>query len=733
MTTNGNLALKESAGSPAGAAALRRDSDRMISAIGRLAEIQSASESFDSLASTLPGVVYQRLVSPEGDIRYTYISEGVREYFGLSPEQVLENSEVMFSTYTPEYRENFRKKLVEAGKQLKTWDVEASIVGPDGRTRYTHAIARPSAQPDGSVLWTGVILDATRIKEAEGALAAAEAKTRTAIIESLSQGFIMFGADGVLVMANTHVGEMLPGMANATAPGVSYSDIVRCEVAQHCDPAFDTEVFEAKVAERLMLSAEGKGVFECKLFSGTHILVNEHKTENGDTVIIYTDISQLKQREEEIAHLAYHDVLTGLPNRVLLHKRMEEALAAAEREGKSAALVYLDLDRFKSVNDTLGHPAGDALLVAVGEKLKQNIRERDTAARLGGDEFAVLLTDIPEPDVVPKLARRLLEAISQPIDYNGQQIFSTVSIGIAFSGSDGSDPDQLARCADLALYKAKADGRATFRFFEAEMNARAQERRNLEIDLRRALADEDLQIHYQPLVDAFTDEIVGFEALVRWTHPVRGEVTPVEFIPLAEETGVIVKLGEYVLRKACVDAAGWPEPVRVAVNLSPAQFQNHDFADLVKLILEETGLEAGRLELEITESLLLRDTASNLATLRELKTLGVRISMDDFGTGYSSLANLLSFPFDKIKIDRSFVSGLEGSPDSAAIIRAVLSLGKSLGMTTTAEGVETRDQLAYLRSEGCIEVQGFFYSKPTAAENVANMLEKGVGRKGGRR
>ncbi|MFL6974474.1 MAG: putative bifunctional diguanylate cyclase/phosphodiesterase [Xanthobacteraceae bacterium] len=414
-----------------------------------------------------------------------------------------------------------------------------------------------------------------------------------------------------------------------------------------------------------------------------------------------------------------------MPNRALFNHRINRALARARRQGTTAAVMCIDVDHFKNVNDSLGHSAGDAVLKAVSERLRECMREGDTIARLGGDEFGIVLTDADAPEYTTQLASRLLAAASQAIDLGGHQVISEISIGIAISTTDGDDSDGLLKNADLALYRAKSDGRGTFRFFEAEMDMRAQARRALEMDLRQALEKQQFELHYQPQVDIENGSIVGFEALIRWRHPARGLVPPMEFIPLAEQTGLIVGLGEWVLRRACRDARKWPDAVKVAVNVSPAQFKKHDLLQRVARILDETGLAPNRLELEITESLLLRDVEKNLATLQQLKALGIRISMDDFGTGYSSLSNLRSFPFDKIKIDRSFVKDLEQNADSAAIVRAVMGLGQALGITTCAEGVETEYQLRRLRNEGCMEVQGYYYSKPKPIDLVPELLHSG--------
>ena len=429
-----------------------------------------------------------------------------------------------------------------------------------------------------------------------------------------------------------------------------------------------------------------------------------------------------QELEQRLEHMAHHDALTNLPNRLRLRQAMENELARVQR-GESVAVLCLDLDHFKSVNDTLGHPVGDRLLEAVAERLRQNVRDVDIVARVGGDEFAIVQVAAEQPRGAIILADRLIETLAKPFDLDGHQVVIGTSIGIALAPLDGLDTDQLIKNADMALYRAKADGRGVFRFFEPEMDAKMQARRTLEIDLRKALAEGEFELFYQPLVNLASNEVSGFEALLRWNHPTRGLVPPSEFIPIAEEMGLIVPLGERILRQACAEAAGWPDDIKVAVNLSPVQFKSKTLALAVTSALASSGLPPHRLELEITESVLLQDNETTLTTLHQLRQLGVRISMDDFGTGYSSLSYLRSFPFDKIKIDQSFVRDLSGKEDSLAIIRAVAGLGRNLGMATTAEGVETREQLGYLRQEGCTEVQGYLFSRPLPARNIIPLLE----------
>ena len=452
------------------------------------------------------------------------------------------------------------------------------------------------------------------------------------------------------------------------------------------------------------------------------VLVTEHCTPDGGTVVVYSDVTDLRQREKQIDHLAHHDALTNLPNRVLFHEKLEEALARARRTRQAVAVFCLDLDHFKDVNDTLGHPAGDALLKIVANRLTTCLRVTDLAARLGGDEFAIIVPDLPSSEYATAVALRLINAIAQPVDLDGQQILPSASVGVVIADLDDDSADRLLKNADLALYRSKSDGRNTFRYFEPEMDAKAKARRLLEIDLRAAINGNAINLHYQPVIDVSTDEIVGFEALVRWTHPVRGPIPPLDFIGFAEETGLIRPLGEWILRRACRDAKNWPENIRVAVNLSPAQFKDRNLASTILGILKEEGFPPSRLEIEITESLLLCDTTANIAVLTCLKNAGIRVTMDDFGTGYSSLGNLRSFPFDKIKIDQSFIRDLENNADSAAIVRAVLSLGRSLGIGTVAEGVETRAQLEQLFAEGCTQMQGFYYSKALPVAEIDMFL-----------
>jgi diguanylate cyclase (GGDEF)-like protein len=432
---------------------------------------------------------------------------------------------------------------------------------------------------------------------------------------------------------------------------------------------------------------------------------------------------RVEERTAEIRHMATHDGLTGLPNRTVLFERTEEALTRVRR-GELLAVLALDLDGFKSVNDTLGHPIGDSLLREVTERLRSCIREIDTAARLGGDEFVVLQADVKGPEEAGTLAQRIVERITGPFEVEGHQIVVGISIGIAMAPIDGTDGATLLRNADIALYRAKLDARGTYRYFEPEMDKRLQERRALELALRHAVVAGEFVLHYQPLVDVTTEAITGFEALLRWNHPERGLLAPGEFIVVAEEIGAIIPIGDWVIQQACADAAKWPSHLKLAVNLSPIQFKGPSLLHTTAMALDKSGLAPSRLEFEITESVLLTANPATLTTLHQMRSLGIRIAMDDFGTGYSSLSYLRSFPFDKIKIDRSFVSEAANNGDSIAIVRAVATLGSTLGMTTTAEGIETYTQLESVRAQGCVEVQGYLFSRPVPREEIPRLLRE---------
>jgi diguanylate cyclase (GGDEF)-like protein len=429
----------------------------------------------------------------------------------------------------------------------------------------------------------------------------------------------------------------------------------------------------------------------------------------------------ITERENRIAHLAFHDSLTGLPNRVLFREQLDGDIRRAVHTHGQVAIFCLDLDGFKSVNDTLGHPVGDEMLKIVGQVVSE-VADAAHVARLGGDEFAIILDDYHDHDRPRALAQAIIDRLREPMTVAGHNIVSGVSIGIAVGPHDGADADTLLKNADLALYRAKQDGRGNFSFFEPALDAAARARRQLELDMREALVKGYFRLDFQPVLSLKSDHIGGFEALLRWDHPTRGLISPVEFIPVAEDTGMIIQIGEWVINEACRQASAWPDHLRVAINVSPLQFRSRGLQGVILQALARSGIAPERLEIELTESIFLENTSDTLTLLHNLRSLGIRIALDDFGTGYSSLSYLRSFPFDKIKIDRSFIIGIAIEQNATAIVRAIVDLATALGMETTAEGVEDEEQIVELRAQGCGSIQGFLYSKPVRAEEVAAMV-----------
>ena len=564
------------------------------------------------------------------------------------------------------------------------------------------------------------VLDRTlgELRGAERSLAE-QNRQLDAALTNMSQGLVMFDSSARLVVFNQRYIDMFGLSREIIEPGRPLREILYHRVATG---GFSVDEVETYMADLLAAVAHGKTFGKItKLPDGRIISIINQPIADGGWVATHEDITERLLAEEKIRYMAHNDALTNLPNRVSFYERME-AILSSLRRSETIAVFSLDLDHFKAVNDTLGHPIGDRLLQAAGERMRGCVRDEDIVARLGGDEFAIVQVPSGQPSNITALATRLIEVVGAPYDIDGHQVVVGVSVGIALAPSDSEVPETLIKHADLALYRAKADGGGVYRFFEVEMDARMQARRALELDLRKAIMNAEFELYYQPIIDVKSGQISSCEALIRWHHPERGMVAPLEFIPVAEETGLIVPLGEWILRQACAEAARWPKNVTVAVNLSPAQFKSRNLVPTVISALATSGLAAGRLELEITELVLLQETEGAFAILHQLRDLGIRIAMDDFGTGYSSLGYLRSFPFDKIKIDQSFIRDLPTKGDSVAIVRAVVGLSSSLGITTTAEGVETKEQLASLTSEGCNEVQGFLFSPPRPAVEVERIL-----------
>jgi diguanylate cyclase (GGDEF)-like protein len=555
------------------------------------------------------------------------------------------------------------------------------------------------------------------IADAQNAMQVARLETA---IAHMSQGLSMYDENKRIVIANDRYAQIYGLRSELLEPGTSLRTILEARVENGVyDKDYAQEIVEKGLAR---FHDEVNEVIQ--LTDGRYISVLCRPTVDGGQVSTHEDITDRRLAEERITYLAHHDVLTDLPNRALLREKLEWAISAMNQGDRALAVLLLDLDRFKVVNDTLGHPVGDRLLQAVTERLRACVNESDTVGRLGGDEFAIVLRTLdPGKDSVA-LAQNINEAISAPFDLGDHHVHIGTSIGIAIAPQDGDTPDALLKNADLALYRAKSDRAGAYYLFEPELDRRMQDRRALELDLRNALVNDEFIMHYQPLVNLQEDEICGFEALVRWNHPVRGLVPPSDFILLAEETGFIIPLGEWILEQACTDAAGWPDHLKIAVNISPAQFEGRNLTETIMRILAATGLPPHRLELEITESVMLQDEQVASKVLNELHALGIRLALDDFGTGFSSLSSLRKFPFDKIKIDRSFVSDLSlANVDALAVVRSVAQLGVSLGMATTAEGVETQEQMDHVRAEGCTEMQGFYICRPSTAKDISKLIK----------
>ncbi len=541
-----------------------------------------------------------------------------------------------------------------------------------------------------------------------------------AALNNMSHALCMVNADQRLIVCNVRFNEMFGLAQDKTQPGARARAVFEAigTVGRYGRGMLD------RISTKQFAEAQSQA--SCSFVeedsTGRSLAIAQEPLAGGGWVATFEDITERRRTEARISYMAHHDALTDLPNRVSFHEHLEDALGQHASGSASVAILCLDLDQFKQVNDTLGHPAGDVLLKAVAGRLQACVREKDLVVRLGGDEFAILQIGAKQPISAETLAERAVEELGRPYDIGGHRVVVGTSIGIAIADANLNAVDMLIKSADIALYCAKAEGRGRFRVFESVMDTKMQARRAIEADLREALGRGELEVFYQPLVNLASDSVCGFEALLRWRHPERGMVSPAIFVPIAEELGLIDSMGEWVLNRACGDAAAWPDEIKVAVNLSPVQFQNPGLVAAVQRALALSEIASSRLELEITESALLQNSQTVHAMLHELGALGVRIALDDFGTGYSSLSYLQSFPFSKLKIDQSFIKEIAFRADCEAIVRSVNGLASTLGMTTTAEGVETEEQLDCLRGVGCTEVQGFLFDRPRPLSEIGRWL-----------
>ncbi|MGX5776098.1 EAL domain-containing protein [Methylorubrum zatmanii] len=575
---------------------------------------------------------------------------------------------------------------------------------------------RISRSPTRDGGFVAVCSDVSLLKDQEDRLKRGNSQLDAALSNML-QGLCLYDAEGGLLVYNRRFADMLGIDAAALRPGMSLREVAGLVEAA----SGDGRAFNLLMEQQALLQRGASGSLCCPIRTDCIVSLRQQPTAEGGWIATYEDVTQRYEAEARIITMARRDALTGLANRMVFGERLEEA-SSLLGEGIGFATLCLDLDRFKEVNDTLGHPVGDSLLRSVADRLQGCLRDTDLVARLGGDEFAIVQAGPQIRDDAIVLAKRLIAAFQSPFLLDGHTVTVGLSIGISLAPEHGTSPEKLLKSADLALYRAKAAGRGGWCFFDEEMDLELRRRRALESDLKQAVRNGEFELVFQPIVKLDQPRIACCEALLRWRHPVRGYVSPAEFVPLAEETGLIGEIGEWVLHRACAEAATWPGGIGVAVNVSPAQFKHAAVVRAVKAALAASGLPSNRLELEITESVLLTDNMATLATLHTLKRIGVRVAMDDFGTGFSSLSYLQSFPFDKIKIDQSFVRNLEVTGNARLIVRSVIGLGRSLGITTTAEGIETEAQLEQLRLEGCEEGQGYLFSRPVPSARIRELV-----------
>lgn len=623
-------------------------------------------------------------------------------------------------------------RALETALDTGRFEGESWCIRRDGSRFWASVVIDPICDEDGKLIgFAEVVRNLTGYRQQTDQLTAAR-KNLDLALSNMSQGLCLFGEDERLILCNRRFREIFSLSNEATQPGALFCDVLSliCTDIKSGRGRPEEEIKTLRERHLAMVSDRRSVRTVTAFLRGCAVSSSHRALPQGGWVSTFDDVTEQQRIADQLAVLARHDMLTGLLNRATFHGQLGEVLAGL-RGSSTSALLYLDLDRFKPVNDTLGHPVGDAVLKLVADRIQAQLGKDDTVARLGGDEFAILLQGCSDPRKAAAVAERLIAEISRPMQVMGLHVIVGASIGVAMAPQHGQEPDLLIRNADLALYRAKEAGRARSRFYEAGMEMAVQQRRELERDLHAALAKDEFILHYQPIVDTQRGRLTGFEALIRWRCPSRGDVSPVDFVPFAEEIGMMETIGDWVLRTACLDAADWPSDLKLSVNLSPAQFHSPDLVERIVKILHETGLPLYRLEIEVTETAMIDDVAAAATILRQLRDLGLQIAMDDFGTGYSSLSFLHTLPFTRIKIDRSFVASLGVKPEAVAIVHAVAWLCSSLGVSATAEGVETEEQLKILQNEGCYEMQGYLFGRPRPAGEVMDWI-KSYERDGGR-
>jgi len=677
-----------------------------------------------TITTNLVGMIYRCRVDTTWTMEY--VSDCCHRLTGYQPDEVMFNKRISFDQITlPEDRERVRCDIHAALEKNEIFGVEYRIQRADGQVCWVLERGVGVRDESGRLLWIeGYMQDISEQMSANEAMLEA-VRRYSSIFEHATEGIFQTTPDGHYLNAN-------PALASIYGHASAGELIRHLRDIQH--QLYVSPTRRSEFMERMHEKGEVIN-FESQVYrlDGSIIWISEnaHTVKNPDGSVLFfegtvVDITERKQHEAKLEHLASHDSLTGLPNRSLLRDRIDQAIVKARREGNKVAVVFVDLDHFKLINDSLGHHVGDRLLLEVAARLATCVRSHDSVARQGGDEFVLVLTEQHGDTETLAIISRLLEVVSQPWMNDGQEFGLSCSVGISCYPQDGDDPDTLLRCADAAMYKAKASGRSTYHFYTPELNDAISERLELENSLRHALERDEFRVHYQPRIDTSSGRIVGAEALIRWDCPGKGLIPPDSFISIAEETGLIVPIGQWILQEACRQNSAWQRaglpPISVSVNLSPIQFRHAGLVKSVAIALQQANLDPAYLELELTESFVMHDAERINVAMQSLKSLGVDISVDDFGTGYSSLSYLKRFPVDRLKVDKSFVRDIDTDPDDAAIVRAIITLGHALGLKVVAEGVETRAHLEFLQQHHCDELQGYYFSRPVPAIEMGALL-----------
>lgn len=677
-----------------------------------------------TITDNLVGMIYRCRVDTIWTMEY--VSEGCHKLTGYRPDELVFNTRVSYDQITlPEYRAHVSHTIHSALENNEAFDVEYRIERADGRACWVLERGVGIRDASGRLAWIEGFIQDISERMAANAMLRETVRRYSSIFEHATEGIFQTTPEGRYLNANPALARIY-GHASPDALIEHLHDI---QLQLYVSPARRAEFV------RLMQEQGGVRNFESQVYQrdGSVIWISENAraVRNSDGSVQFyegtvVDITERRQHEAELEYQASHDNLTGLPNRSLLRERIERAIDKARRDNRRVAVVFVDLDHFKLINDSLGHHVGDRLLLEVAGRLTSCIRSHDSVARQGGDEFVLVLTEQHDADETLAIISRLLEVISQPWVNDGQEYGLSCSIGISCYPKDGNNPDALLRCADAAMYQAKASGRSTYHFYTPELNLAISERLELENSLRHALERNEFRVYYQPRIDVASGHIIGAEALIRWDCPGKGLIPPESFISIAEETGLIIPIGQWILQEACRQNSAWQQAglpaINVSVNLSPIQFRDAGLVQSVAAALQQADLDPAFLELELTESFVMHDAERINIAMQSLKALGVDIAVDDFGTGYSSLSYLKRFPVDRLKVDKSFVRDIDSDPDDAAIVRAIITLGHALGLKVVAEGVETRAHLEFLQQHGCDELQGYYFSRPVPAAEMEALL-----------